>query len=53
MGMLVHILKHIHVFLDVFIFYKFCPVNERVKYCSLIISPLPILPTIGKIHRII
>lgn len=36
-----------------FIFYKFCPVNERAKYCSLIISPLPILPTVGKSYRII
>lgn len=48
-----HILKHIHVFLDFFIFYKFCPVNERAKYCSLIISPLPILPTVGKSYRVI
>lgn len=49
MLVLIHILKHILVFLDVFIFYKFCPVNERVKYCFLIISPLPILPTIAKV----
>lgn len=48
--MLIHILKHTCI-LDVFIFYKFCPVNERVKYCFLIISPLPILPTIGKVVK--
>lgn len=50
---MIYILKYIHVFLGVFIFYNFCPVNERVKYCFLIISPLPILATVGKSYRII
>lgn len=48
-----HILKHIHVFLDFLYFISFVLLMKERNNYSLIISPLPILPTVGKSYRII